>query len=210
MKQEIADPAYPTRSSRYKLWLDFSILVSAHLLLLPIWILLWILIPFFIWIGDRGPVFFVQQRVGKNGKVFTIRKFRTMIPDAAKQGPVWTAEDDPRITRFGKVLRRTALDELPELLSILKRDMSFVGPRPERPQFVDELKEVIPFYDARHRVKPGLMGWAQLKYPYGASVEDAQNKLKYDLYYVKNHSFFMDVLIVIQTVEVVLLGKGVH
>jgi len=107
-------------------------------------------------------------------------------------------------------IRNTRLDELPQLYNVLVGDMSFVGPRPERPQFVEELKDKIPFYDARHRVKPGLMGWAQLKYPYGASVDDARNKLKYDLYYVKNHSFFIDILIVIQTVEVILLGKGVH
>ncbi|MFT6029677.1 MAG: sugar transferase (PEP-CTERM system associated) [Oleiphilaceae bacterium] len=158
-----------------------------------------------------GPVFYKQVRIGLNGKEFPIYKFRSMTQDAEKDGKaVWATKNDARVTRVGSFIRNTRLDELPQLYNVFKGNMSFVGPRPERPQFVDELKEVIPFYDARHRVKPGLMGWAQLKYPYGASVEDAQNKLKYDLYYVKNHSFFMDVLIVIQTVEVVLLGKGVH
>ena len=157
------------------------------------------------------PILYRQVRVGLNGKEFAIYKFRSMTQDAEKDGKaVWAQKNDARVTRVGAFIRNTRLDELPQLYNVLKGDMSFVGPRPERPQFVEELKEQIPFYDARHRVKPGLMGWAQLKYPYGASVEDARSKLKYDLYYVKNHSFFIDILIVIQTVEVVLLGKGVH
>jgi len=196
MKQEIADPAYPTRSSRYKLWLDFSILVSAHLLLLPIWILLWTLIPFFIWIGDRGPVFFVQQRVGKNGKVFTIRKFRTMIPDAAKQGPVWTAEDDPRITRFGKVLRRTALDELPELLSILKRDMSFVGPRALDLEEQRLLEQQVPGFEQRLSVLPGLTGLAQVY----DKTDDANCKFHYDQKYLRSLSPWLDCRILVQSI----------
>jgi sugar transferase (PEP-CTERM system associated) len=157
------------------------------------------------------PVLYKQTRTGYNGKDFSIYKFRSMTKDAEKGGKaVWAQKNDARVTRVGAFIRNTRLDELPQLWNVIRGDMSFVGPRPERPEFVKELKEQIPFYDARHKVKPGLMGWAQLKYPYGASVEDARNKLKYDLYYVKNHSFFMDVLIVIQTVEVVLLGKGVH
>lgn len=157
------------------------------------------------------PVLYSQKRVGYNGKEFSIYKFRSMRKDAEKGGKaVWAQKNDSRVTRVGAFIRNTRLDELPQLWNVIAGDMSFVGPRPERPEFVEELKEQIPFYDARHKVKPGLMGWAQLKYPYGASVQDARNKLKYDLYYVKNHSFFMDVLIVIQTVEVVLLGKGVH
>ena len=160
---------------------------------------------------SRGPIVYKQVRVGLNGKEFPIYKFRSMRQDAEKDGKaVWASKNDSRVTRVGAVIRNTRLDELPQLYNVFKGDMSFVGPRPERPQFVDELKAQIPYYDARHRVKPGLMGWAQLKYPYGASVDDARNKLKYDLYYVKNHSFFIDILIVIQTVEVVLLGKGVH
>jgi sugar transferase (PEP-CTERM system associated) len=157
------------------------------------------------------PVLYSQKRVGYNGKEFSIYKFRSMRKDAEKGGKaVWAQKNDSRITRVGAFIRNTRLDELPQLWNVIRGDMSFVGPRPERPEFVTELNEQIPFYDLRHKVKPGLMGWAQLKYPYGASVDDARNKLKYDLYYVKNHSIFMDVLIVIQTVEVVLLGKGVH
>ena len=160
---------------------------------------------------SKGPALYKQVRVGLNGKEFSIYKFRSMSQDAEKDGKaVWATKNDSRVTRVGAFIRNTRLDELPQLYNVFSGDMSFVGPRPERPQFVEELKLEIPFYDARHRVKPGLMGWAQLKYPYGASVEDARNKLKYDLYYVKNHSFFIDILIVIQTVEVVLLGKGVH
>ena len=160
---------------------------------------------------SKGPALYKQTRVGFNGKEFPIYKFRSMSQDAEKDGKaVWAQKNDARVTRVGAFIRNTRLDELPQLYNVFVGDMSFIGPRPERPQFVAELNETIPFYDARHRVKPGLMGWAQLKYPYGASVDDARNKLKYDLYYVKNHSFFIDVLIVIQTVEVVLLGKGVH
>lgn len=157
------------------------------------------------------PMFYKQVRVGLNGKEFTIYKLRSMAQNAEKGGKaVWAQKNDARVTKVGAFIRNTRLDELPQLLNVLRGDMSFVGPRPERPQFVNELKEQIPYYDVRHRVKPGLMGWAQLKYPYGASVEDTENKLRYDLYYTKNHSFFMDLLILIQTVEVVLLGKGVH
>lgn len=152
-----------------------------------------------------------QERVGLNGKLFKIYKFRSMRQDAEKGGKaIWASKNDSRITKVGAFIRNTRLDELPQIYNVIKGEMSFVGPRPERPQFVDELKEIVPFYDARHKVVPGLMGWAQLNYPYGASVEDAKHKLEYDLYYAKNHSFMMDMLIMIQTVEIVLLGKGVH
>ncbi|TNC82698.1 MAG: UDP-phosphate galactose phosphotransferase [Oleiphilus sp.] len=182
----------------------------AVLLLLVAWPFM-LLTALAVYLESGGPVIYKQVRVGLNGKEFSIYKFRSMTQNAEKDGKaVWAQKNDARVTRVGAFIRNTRLDELPQLYNVLKGDMSFVGPRPERPEFVEELKEKIPFYDARHRVKPGLMGWAQLKYPYGASVEDAHNKLKYDLYYVKNHSFFLDVLIVIQTVEVVLLGKGVH
>ncbi|OUS25765.1 hypothetical protein A9Q99_20110 [Gammaproteobacteria bacterium 45_16_T64] len=159
---------------------------------------------------DGAPVLFKQTRVGINGKKFTLYKFRSMRKDAEKDGAVWAKQNDDRITRIGNFIRNTRLDELPQIYNVVKGDMSFVGPRPERPEFVDGVCQGIPFYNERHRVKPGLMGWAQLKYPYGASVEDAENKLKYDLYYTKNHSFMLDLLIVVQTVEVVLLGKGVR
>ncbi len=157
------------------------------------------------------PVLYSQTRVGMFGKPFRIYKFRSMRQDAEKDGKArWAAANDNRVTRVGAFIRNTRLDELPQLYNVIKGEMSIVGPRPERPEFVTELKEKVPFYDTRHYVKPGLMGWAQLKYPYGASVEDARGKLEYDLYYSKNHSLLMDLLIMIQTVEVVLLGKGVR
>lgn len=162
-------------------------------------------------LDSKGPILYSQERLGLNGHIFKIYKFRSMRTDAEKDGKaVWASKNDSRITRVGGFIRNTRLDELPQLYNLLRGEMSFVGPRPERPQIIEELKEQIPFYHERHRVKPGLMGWAQLNYPYGATVEDAANKLRYDLYYTKNHSILLDVLIVIQTVEVVLLGKGVH
>lgn len=161
-------------------------------------------------LDSPGPILYHQIRVGLNGNTFRIYKFRSMRQDAEKNGAVWAKKNDSRVTRVGAFIRNTRLDELPQLYNVLAGHMSFVGPRPERPEFVTELANQIPFYETRHKVKPGLMGWAQLKYPYGASVEDAKNKLQYDLYYTKNHSFLMDMLIMIQTVEIVLLGKGVH
>lgn len=189
----------------------FDLAVSIVLLLL-VWPLM-LCTALAVWLesGCRGPVLYRQERVGFGGRTFSLAKFRSMSVDAEKDGKaVWAQKNDSRITRVGAVIRSTRLDELPQLLNVIRGEMSFVGPRPERPQFVTELAEQIPFYDARHRVKPGLMGWAQLCYPYGASVDDARQKLKYDLYYVKNHSLLLDCLIVIQTVEVVLLGKGAH
>ena len=187
----------------------FDIFVASVLLFLA-WPLM-LLTAIAVYLESGGPVLYKQERVGYNGKTFSIKKFRSMTQDAEKDGKaVWAQKNDARVTKVGAFIRNTRLDELPQLYNVIVGDMSFVGPRPERPQFVSELNEAIPFYEARHRVKPGLMGWAQLKYPYGASVDDARNKLKYDLYYVKNHSFFIDILILIQTVEVILLGKGVH
>lgn len=177
-------------------------------------LLLWpfmLLTALAVFLDGGRPVLYHQNRTGLNGKSFRIYKFRSMRQDAEKEGKaVWAQKNDARVTRVGAFIRNTRLDELPQLYNVLKGEMSFVGPRPERPEFVVELGEKIPFYHTRHKVKPGLMGWAQLKYPYGASVEDAKNKLQYDLYYTKNHSFLMDMLIMIQTVEIVLLGKGVH
>ncbi len=163
-----------------------------------------------IWIesGFRGPILYRQDRVGYGGRVFKVVKFRSMRTDAEMQGAVWARKNDDRITRVGRIIRATRLDELPQLWNVLQGRMSFVGPRPERPEFVGPLEEQIPYYAERHRVKPGLAGWAQLCYPYGASVEDAAEKLRYDLYYVKNHNIMMDLLILVQTVEVVLVGKG--
>ncbi len=160
--------------------------------------------------GFRDPVFYRQIRTGQNGIPFGLMKFRSMRVDAEKGGAVWAKQNDDRVTRVGKFIRSTRLDELPQIYNILKGDMSFIGPRPERPEFVAELVAQVPYYDERHRVKPGLMGWAQLCYPYGASIDDAAQKLRYDLYYIKNHSILLDLMIVVQTVEVVLVGNGVR
>jgi len=157
---------------------------------------------------DGGSVFYRGERVGLGGKPFRIFKFRTMVPDAERLGASSTAEDDPRITPVGRVLRRAKLDELPQLLNVLWGDMSLVGPRPERPVFVAMLTERIPFYSVRHSVKPGITGWAQVRYSYGADVEQSMKKLEYDLYYVKNHTLFLDLLILLGTIRVVLMGEG--
>ena len=186
----------------------FDITVSIILLVI-LWPLM-LLTALAVYLETGRPLIYSQERVGLNSKPFRIYKFRSMRQDAEKDGAVWAQKNDSRVTRVGAFIRNTRLDELPQLYNVIRGDMSFVGPRPERPEFVKELSEKIPFYDTRHRVKPGLMGWAQLKYPYGASQEDAKGKLRYDLYYMKNHSFLMDLLIMIQTVEVVLLGKGVR
>ena len=159
-------------------------------------------------LDSYGPVFFRQERVGENGRIFTLYKFRTMVEDAEKEtGPVWAQETDPRTTRLGKVLRRTGFDEIPQMFNVLKGDMSFVGPRPERPHFVAELQEKIPYYSQRLVVKPGITGWAQVRYGYGATVEDAIEKLQFDLYYIKNMSFFLDMLIILSTSHKVLFAK---
>ncbi len=158
----------------------------------------------------REPVLYRQVRISENGRPFTIYKFRSMCADAEKNGAQWAEKNDPRITRVGKILRKSRFDELPQLFNVLKGDMSFVGPRPERPEFVEKLAAAIPYYNERHRVKPGLTGWAQIRYEYGASEEDGREKLQYDLYYVKNYSIMIDLLILLQTAEVVLLGKGAH
>ncbi len=159
-------------------------------------------------LDSYGPVFFRQERVGENGRIFTLYKFRTMVQDAEKEtGPVWAQDTDPRTTRLGKILRRTGLDELPQMFNVLIGDMSFVGPRPERPHFVAELQEKIPYYSQRLVVKPGITGWAQVRYGYGATVEDAIEKLQFDLYYIKNMSFFLDMLILLSTAHKVLFAK---
>jgi len=160
--------------------------------------------------SPRAPVFYHQERVGLNGDTFTIHKFRTMRSDAeARTGPVWSAGDnDPRITRVGRFLRKTRLDEIPQLWNVLLGDMSLIGPRPERPSFVEKLTQQIPFYGQRHVVKPGVTGWAQVRYSYGASVEDALEKMQYDLYYVKHMSLMFDVMIALETIKTVVLRRG--
>jgi sugar transferase (PEP-CTERM system associated) len=158
--------------------------------------------------GFRDPVFYRQVRVGKDGDHFKLLKFRSMRVNAEQGGAVWASQNDNRVTRIGSFIRKYRIDELPQILNILKGDMRLVGPRPERPEFVEQLSTSIPMYPYRHSVKPGLAGWAQLKYPYGASEEDAYQKLQYDLYYIKNYNLVMDFFILLQTIEVVLFGKG--
>jgi exopolysaccharide biosynthesis polyprenyl glycosylphosphotransferase len=168
-----------------------------------------LLTAFAIRLESKGPVFFKQERSGLNGKTFKIYKFRSMIPDAEKHtGPIWSTKDDPRITRTGKFIRRVRIDEIPQVINILKGDMSFVGPRPERPFFVEKLSQEIPLYKRRLKVRPGVTGWAQVKHKYDESVEDVKVKLRYDLFYIENMSLRMDFKIIIRTVFVVLFGKG--
>ncbi len=187
----------------------FDLTVSAGLLLLTLPIIL--VTALAIRLESSGPVFYLQQRVGQFGKPFTIFKFRSMFTDAEKDGlPQWARKNDDRTTRVGRIIRRTRIDELPQLINVFLGHMSFVGPRPERPYFVNDLSAQIPYYHTRHTLKPGITGWAQVRFPYGASVEDAIGKLQYDLYYVKNHSLFLDLMILLQTVQVVVLGKGVR
>jgi sugar transferase (PEP-CTERM system associated) len=186
---------------------DLLISLTVLIITLPIMIVAAIL----IWLesGCNGPVLYRQTRVGRDGKLFRILKFRSMSVDAeASGGARWAVPGDSRITPIGGLLRKSRIDELPQLINVLKGDMSFVGPRPERPEFVDDLVDEIPFYDLRHRVNPGITGWAQICYPYGASREDAKDKLEYDLYYIKNYSLFLDLMILIQTAQVILWGKG--
>jgi exopolysaccharide biosynthesis polyprenyl glycosylphosphotransferase len=159
-------------------------------------------------IGNRGSLFYTQDRVGKNGEVFKIYKYRTMVKNAEINGAVFTTVNDSRITSFGKILRKTRLDEFPQFLNILKGDMAIIGPRPERPIFVNEIAEVMPFYETRHVVKPGLTGWAQVNYSYGDSIEDSLVKLQYDLYYIKHRSIFLDINIIIKTISTVLFYRG--
>lgn len=162
-----------------------------------------------IYLESGGPVLYRQERVGQHGKPFTIMKFRSMRSDAEQDGkPRWAGKDDDRTTRVGRLIRRVRLDELPQLFNVFMGHMSFVGPRPERPYFVGELSRKIPYYNTRHTVKPGITGWAQVRYAYGASVEDAVEKLQYDLYYVKNHTLFLDIMVLLQTTQVVVWGKG--
>lgn len=164
---------------------------------------------FIIKLESRGPVFYRQERVGLNGKVFKVIKFRSMRQDAEKDGePVWATAGDERVTYFGKLIRIIRVDEIPQFWNIIIGEMSFVGPRPERPHFVEQLADEIPYYVHRHLVAPGLTGWAQIKYPYGASIEDARKKLQYDLYYIKNQSLVLDMVIVFETIKTVLFGRG--
>ncbi|HEX8491417.1 MAG TPA: TIGR03013 family XrtA/PEP-CTERM system glycosyltransferase [Pyrinomonadaceae bacterium] len=171
---------------------------------LPIVILTALLIK----LESRGPILYKQERVGKNGRPFTIMKFRSMRVDAEKDGPVWARTEDDRTTRVGRIIRKVRVDEIPQFWNILKGEMSFVGPRPERPHFVAQLAQEIPYYEQRHLIAPGLTGWAQIKYPYGSSIEDARQKLQYDLYYIKNQSLMLDAAILFETIKTILFGRG--
>jgi len=185
----------------------FDILASSLLLLFAFPVML--VAAAVIYLEDRGPVFYRQVRVGRNWKLVRVMKFRSMRTDAEKEGaPQFAKANDDRVTKTGKFIRKTRIDELPQLFNVLKGEMSFVGPRPERPKFVEDFSESIPFYAERHRVKPGITGWAQICYPYGASEKDTIEKLQYDLYYVKNYSIFLDLTVLFQTAEVILWGKG--
>lgn len=214
IKLEIADPSslvfsggfdhsFPRRLSKRAF--DIS---AALLLLLLAWPVM-LLVAACIWLESGSPILYRQTRVGEAGRNFNLVKFRSMRTDAEKDGVArWASSNDDRTTRVGRFIRKTRLDELPQLFNVLAGDMSFVGPRPERPQFVDQLNDEIRYYNVRHSVKPGLTGWAQLRYPYGASVNDAREKLKFDLFYVKNHGLVFDFMILLQTVEVVLFRRG--
>ena len=185
--------------------LDIVLSCLVLLITLPFFPALVVLVKY----KSPGPVFYFQKRVGKNGKEFIIYKFRTMGTDAESKGGVaWARENDPRVTRFGHIFRKTRIDELPQLVNVLKGEMSFIGPRPERPEFVEQICEITPYYRERHAVKPGITGWAQVMYPYGASLGDSVEKLRYDLYYINNLSLFLELLIVFETIKVILFRRG--
>lgn len=185
----------------------FDLLSSVFLLIVTMPVML--VTALLIKLESPGPLFYTQERVGLNGRTFKVIKFRSMRQDAEKDGrPQWATKNDSRVTRIGNIIRKVRIDELPQLFNVLRGEMSMVGPRPERPFFVDELVANIPYYAVRHSVKPGVTGWAQVRYEYGSTIEDSLEKLQYDLYYVKNHTLFLDLLIMLETVAVVLTGRG--
>ncbi|MFM5999592.1 MAG: exopolysaccharide biosynthesis polyprenyl glycosylphosphotransferase [Dolichospermum sp.] len=187
-----------------KRFTDIIVTILLFILLFPLMVLVGLMIK----LDSPGPIFYSQLRTGLNGKPFLVYKFRSMYQEAEKQGAQWATQRDPRITRVGHWLRLLRIDELPQLWNVLRSEMSLIGPRPERPEFDVKLKEAIPYYELRYLVKPGITGWAQVLYPYGASVEDAYEKLSYDIYYLKNYSLWLDLVIAFKTIKVVLLGKG--
>ncbi|MGQ9424701.1 TIGR03013 family XrtA/PEP-CTERM system glycosyltransferase [Gilvimarinus sp. F26214L] len=205
----IFSEGYETGNIRHLVSRAFDIGASLAILVSTAPILLFTAIAIYVESGFKGPLLYRQKRVGFNNEVFELVKFRSMRVDAEKDGKaVWASKNDVRITKVGAFIRKTRIDEIPQVFNVLKGDMSIVGPRPERPEFVEQLEKSIPYYRLRHRVKPGLAGWAQIKYPYGANERDAYNKLQFDLFYIKNRTFFMDLLVLLQTIEVVVLGKG--
>ena len=200
------NPNLKTFYNKYlKRVIDLIIAVPSIMLFSPFWIIISILIK----IDSSGPVLYKQNRIGENNTTFTIRKFRSMLYDAEKDsGPVWAADEDPRITRVGAWLRRFRLDEIPQLINVIKGEMSIIGPRPERPFFIDKLMQEFPFYYRRHKVRPGITGWSQIKQPYDRDIDDVRKKLKYDFYYIENLSFSLDIKILASTFWVMLSGKG--
>jgi sugar transferase (PEP-CTERM system associated) len=181
-----------------------AVALLGAVLSLPLVLLTAILIK----LDSPGPVFYKQERIGRNGRPFVLAKFRSMKTDAEDAGPVWASKGDERTTRVGRIIRKLRIDEIPQFWNILRGEMSFVGPRPERPHFVAQLAQEIPYYEQRHLIAPGLTGWAQIKYPYGASIEDARQKLQYDLFYIKNHSLLLDAIILFETIKIIVLGRG--
>ena len=190
--------------NRIKRIFDISMAVVIGILASPFMVIAAIIVR----LESPGPVIYSQARVGEHNKEFMVHKFRSMRNDAEKDGAKWAQKNDPRVTKFGNFMRKTRIDELPQLWNVIKGEMSFIGPRPERMVFIKDLEKVIPYYNLRHLVKPGLTGWAQVMYPYGASVEDAERKLEYDLYYIKHHSISLDIAIMFMTLKTVVFGKG--
>ena len=185
--------------------MDLTISATFLLFTLPLCVLVAIAIK----LDSPGPIFYRQERVGLNGGVFQLWKFRSMRADAERDGtPRWASTVDDRVTRVGRFIRLVRIDEIPQVINVLSGDMSFIGPRPERPFFVEQLRELLPNYDLRHRVRPGITGWAQVNYPYGASIEDASRKLAYDLFYLKKNDVLLDLAFLMQTVRVVLFAQG--
>jgi exopolysaccharide biosynthesis polyprenyl glycosylphosphotransferase len=183
---------------------DFVTAILVGFFTLPIMLISAIIIK----LESHGSIFYIQNRVGLGGEEFNLIKFRSMKSDAEKDGPKWSQENDSRITMYGGFMRKTRIDELPQLWNVLKGEMSFIGPRPERRVFIDHLEKELPYYNMRHLVKPGLTGWAQVMYPYGSSIEDSLRKLEYDLYYIKHQRIIFDIMIFFRTIKIVLFGKG--
>jgi len=184
--------------------IDILLSVALIILVVPLFLFVSIIVK----LTSKGPVLYRQVREGAKGEEFILYKFRTMIDNAEAKGAKWAKKDDPRVTKVGKYIRLVRIDEIPQLWNVLKGNMSFIGPRPERPEFNRKLEKKIPYYDLRNLVKPGITGWAQVMYPYGSSVDDAKEKLEYDLYYIKNYSLLLDFMILMKTMRVVLFGRG--